>query len=145
VRLRIIGASACIAFSACGFAFSDAHSELDAFFVDDVLPKMCLELPGLLLEMGTDKPLNNNVYCFTRNEERNELYVGSAHHYINTNHFLVAGRRVCQTGSISEGSEFKWLDWKPGRSALHLQLKHRCGAYGCEYWLSYSTIDGSSC
>jgi hypothetical protein len=133
--------------SACLFVIliagcqSNGHrsSELSQFFSDQNQIQWCQFLPGLLLEMGTDIPLNNNEYCFKKTQTQVEFMVDSAHHYLNSAHYLVAGKPLCRQGEISEIVEWIELEWTPTEESFYLKKQQQCGPYGCAYQLTYQT------
>ncbi|MDX1343574.1 MAG: hypothetical protein R3227_14500 [Reinekea sp.] len=105
----------------------------------------CFRLPGLVLEMGSDKPLDNFPVCFTSVEATHPMLITAdlprAHHYLNEVHSLVNAPVVCDQGS---GQVRKWLLGPlalPKNTDWYVGIERDCGREGCAYGLSYMSSE----
>ncbi|WP_196159026.1 hypothetical protein [Reinekea sp. G2M2-21] len=110
----------------------------------------CFRLPGLVLEMGSDKPLDNFPVCFVKS---NGIFLGDfytrippAHHYLNNSHSLVQGSTICTGGSIGRNFHVRGPLNVGRENSFYVAIHTNCDAHGCEYELVYySEIDQKTC
>jgi len=121
----------------------DANDE--AFSVQS---EACYRLPGLVLEMGSDLPLDNFAVCFNSNAPEQVIsrtQLPQAHHYLNLHHWLVSGETICTAGSIARQLTLLRLEiLEVDNSPLFIEVFSQCGAQGCEYELAFMSQGNTS-
>ena len=101
----------------------------------------CYLMPGLVLEMGSDQPLDNFPVCIVLPEVQSNivatLNLPQAHHYLNVQHPIVIGNEVCSSGSNSTNRRLLGPVANQSELEIFVGIESICGAQGCEYRLIY--------
>lgn len=103
----------------------------------------CYRIPGLVLEMGSDLPLDNFSICLeplSAEHRISRVSLPRAHHYLNQRHWLVSGELICDAGSTSRRLTLSRLATAALSPApMFIEVFSQCGADGCDYELTFIT------